>query len=74
MVNINVAHIKIKVDCTKPLPSTAEIERENGEIVTLYIDYPWTPPICPCCKEMGASRSYVPLWPLVCKEEIGNPS
>lgn len=53
MTSLEVAHIKVKVDCTKPLPDAAEIERENGEIVRIFIDYPWTPPICPCCKEMG---------------------
>lgn len=60
MVNINVAHLKIKADCTKPLPTTVEIERDNGEIVTIYIDYPWTPPICPCCKEMGRLEAMCP--------------
>lgn len=60
MVNINVAHLKIKVDCTKPLPTSAEIERENGEVVTITIDYPWILPICPCCKEMGHLEALCP--------------
>lgn len=60
MVNLDVAHLKVKVDCTKPLPSTAEIERENGEVITLSIDYPWIPPTCPCCKEMGHLETLCP--------------
>ncbi|KAH0852316.1 hypothetical protein HID58_090877 [Brassica napus] len=60
MVNINVAHIKCKVNCTKPLPRSAEIERDNGEIVTVDIDYPWTPPICPCCNEVGHLETHCP--------------
>ncbi|KAF8093470.1 hypothetical protein N665_0383s0098 [Sinapis alba] len=38
MVNSNVAHLKIRAYCTKPLPFTAEIERENGEIVTISVE------------------------------------
>lgn len=60
MSSLEVAHLKVKVDCTKPLPTTAEIERENGEIVRVSIDYPWTPPICPCCKELGHLESLCP--------------
>lgn len=48
MSNLEVAHLKVKANCTMPLPTAAEIERGNGEIVKLSIDYPWTPPLCPC--------------------------
>lgn len=57
---LEVAHLKVKVDCTKTLPSSAEIERENGEIVRFSIDYPWTPLICPSCKELGHLETMCP--------------
>ncbi|KAJ4875844.1 Uncharacterized protein Rs2_40862 [Raphanus sativus] len=60
MVDINVAHIKCRVDCTKPLPRSGEIERDNGEVVSVTIDYPWTPPICPCCKALGHLQTHCP--------------
>ncbi|KAG2245960.1 hypothetical protein Bca4012_091139 [Brassica carinata] len=59
-VNINIAHIKCRVDCTKPLPRSGELERDNGEVVTVDIDYPWTPPICPCCNELGHLETHCP--------------
>lgn len=60
MVDINVAHLKVKADCTKPLPTYAEVERENGDIVPLYVEYPWTPPTCPCCQEIGHLETLCP--------------
>lgn len=60
MVSLDVAHLKVKVDCTKPLPSSAEIERGTDEVVRLSIDYPWTPPFYPCCKELGHLESHCP--------------
>lgn len=52
ILNINVAHLKVKVDFIKLLPTFDEIERENGDLVPLSINYPWTPPTCPSCKEI----------------------
>lgn len=60
MVNIDVAHLKVRADCTKPLPTSAEIERDDGEVVTLSISYPWTPPTCPCCRQLGHLETYCP--------------
>lgn len=60
MTSLEVAHLNVKVNCTKPLPSSAKIERENGDIVRVSIDYIWTPPVCPCCKEMGHLESMCP--------------
>lgn len=60
MVSLDVAHLKIKVDYTEPLPSSAEIERENGDVVRLAIDYPWTPPFWPYCHELGHLESHCP--------------
>lgn len=49
MTNINIAHIKCRVYCSKPLPKCGEIERDNGEVVTVTIECPWFPPLCSCC-------------------------
>ncbi|KAF3559208.1 hypothetical protein F2Q69_00012795 [Brassica cretica] len=59
-LEVDVAHIKCRVDCTKPLPKCGESERDNGEVVTVTIDYPWAPPICPSCKENGHLESHCP--------------
>jgi len=59
-ININVAHIKCRIDCTKPLPKFGEIERENGEVVTVTNDYPWVPPLCSCCGQLGHLLSHCP--------------
>lgn len=60
MISLEVAHLKVKVNYTKPLPSSSDIERENGEIARISIDYLWTPPICPCCKELGHLETVCP--------------
>ncbi|CAH2079702.1 unnamed protein product [Thlaspi arvense] len=70
MVNINVAHLKIKADCTKTLPTYADTERDNGDIVPLYVDYPWKPPTCPCCKEMGHLESICPTGSWKAKDHV----
>lgn len=60
MTNINVAHIKCRVDVTKPLPKFGELERENGDVVTVSIEYPWVPPICTCCGDLGHLQTHCP--------------
>ncbi|KAH0928284.1 hypothetical protein HID58_014011 [Brassica napus] len=60
MTNINVAHINCRVDCSKPLPTCGEIERDNGEVVTVTIEYPWVPPLCSCCEQLGHLISHCP--------------
>lgn len=60
MTNISVAHIKCRIDCTKPLPRFGELERENGEVVSVSIDYPWVPPFCSCCNELGHLVTHCP--------------
>lgn len=53
LTNLNVAHVKVEVNLQKPLPSEVELIRQNGEIIPLQVDYPWTPPSCSHCKEIG---------------------
>ncbi|KAJ4881495.1 DUF4283 domain-containing protein [Raphanus sativus] len=53
MVSLSVSHVKVEVDLTLPLPPVVEFERENGEVVEVLVHYPWTPPTCVHCGELG---------------------
>lgn len=53
MVSLTVSHVKVEVDLTKPLPSVVEFERESGEVVEVSVHYPWVPPTCTHCHELG---------------------
>lgn len=46
LVSLTLAHVKVEVDLTKPLPSVVEFEREDGEVVEVSLHYPWVPPTC----------------------------
>ncbi|XP_048635100.1 mucin-2-like [Brassica napus] len=51
--SLNIAHVKVEADLTKLLPYEGELVRENGEIITIGIDYPWVPPSCTHCRRIG---------------------
>lgn len=53
MVSLTVSHVKVEVDLTQPLPAIVEYERENGEVVEVSVHYPWVPPTCSHCHELG---------------------
>lgn len=53
MVSLTVSHVKVEVDLTKPLPDIVEFERESGEVVEVTVHYPWVPPTCTHCHELG---------------------
>ncbi|RID64882.1 hypothetical protein BRARA_D00118, partial [Brassica rapa] len=53
LVSLTLSHVKVEVDLTKPLPSIVEFERENGEVVEVAVHYPWVPPTCSHCHELG---------------------
>lgn len=53
LVSLTLAHVKVEVDLTQPLPSVVEFERENGEVVEVSVHYPWVPPTCSHCHELG---------------------
>ncbi|XP_033143356.1 uncharacterized protein LOC103862645 [Brassica rapa] len=59
--SISSVEIKVIVDLTKKLPSSVEIERENGSVDTLTVIYPWLPPLCSSCGEFGHKVSLCPL-------------
>ncbi|KAJ4867404.1 hypothetical protein Rs2_51052 [Raphanus sativus] len=53
LVSLTLSHVKVAVDLTKPLPSVVEFNRESGEVVEVSVAYPWVPPTCSHCKELG---------------------
>ncbi|KAF8109318.1 hypothetical protein N665_0098s0046 [Sinapis alba] len=53
LVSLTLAHVKVEVDLTKPLPSIVEFERESGDVVEVIVTYPWVPPTCSHCHELG---------------------
>ncbi|KFK32715.1 hypothetical protein AALP_AA6G279100 [Arabis alpina] len=53
LTRVNEAHVKVEIDVTKPLPSVIEIERENGRVDIVEVEYPWVPPSYSNCKEIG---------------------
>lgn len=61
--SISVAHVKVEIDTTVPLPSKVEVGRMNGTFVTVEVEYPWIPPSCAHCKEVGHIQRHCPLLP-----------
>ncbi|CAN6819675.1 unnamed protein product, partial [Brassica oleracea] len=53
LVSLTLAHAKVEVDLTKPLPDVVEFTRQSGEVVEVLVAYPWLPPTCSHCKELG---------------------
>ncbi|KAG5396341.1 hypothetical protein IGI04_018155 [Brassica rapa subsp. trilocularis] len=51
--DVNIAHVKVEADMTKPLPTLIELRRTSGEIIPVHVEYPWTPPVCSFCKQIG---------------------
>ena len=53
LVSLTLSHVKVEVDLTQPLPDVVEFEREDGEVVEVSVHYPWIPPTCSHCHELG---------------------
>lgn len=60
MVSLEVSHLKVRADCTKPLPPVVELLRDDGSIIPVSVTYPWTPPSCVCCKRLGHLENRCP--------------
>ncbi|CAA7058006.1 unnamed protein product [Microthlaspi erraticum] len=58
--SINSAEVKVVVDLTKPLPPEVELERDDGKILVLQVTYPWLPPSCSLCGEIGHKEALCP--------------
>lgn len=61
--SISVAHVKVEVDATLPLPKIVEVGRQDGSFVNVSVEYPWVPPLCAICKEIGHISKSCPLIP-----------
>ncbi|CAH2035752.1 unnamed protein product, partial [Thlaspi arvense] len=48
LVSLTLSHLKVEVNLTKDLPQLVD-----GEVVEVLVDYPWLPPTCSHCKELG---------------------
>lgn len=79
LTNIGIAHVKVEADLTQPLPTVVELKRQNGEIIPVEVQYPWTPPSCSHCHQIGhifkdcltANPKWVPTDPKASdKEEL----
>ncbi|RID72036.1 hypothetical protein BRARA_C03944 [Brassica rapa] len=53
LTDLDLAHVKIEADLSKPLPVLIELRRTNGEIIPVEVSYPWIPPTCSHCRELG---------------------
>ena len=53
LVSLTLSHVKVEVDLTQPLPSAVEFQRQSGEVVEVLVHYPWIPPTCSHCHELG---------------------
>lgn len=53
LTDLDLAHVKIEADFSKPLPELIELRRTNGEIIPVEVTYPWVPPTCSNCRELG---------------------
>lgn len=53
LVSLTVSHVKVEVDLTQPLPDIVEFERQSEEVVEVSVHYPWVPPTCLHCHELG---------------------
>lgn len=53
LVSVSEAHVRIDANLSKPLPSQLEIIRTNGEVIKVLVEYPWTPPECSHCHQIG---------------------
>lgn len=64
--NIDVAHVKVHADLTSPLPPVIELKRQNGDVIPVTVEYPWSPPSCSFCQQIGHIQKdcllYKPEW------------
>ncbi|KAL0649576.1 hypothetical protein Bca4012_092267 [Brassica carinata] len=69
LTSISIAHVKVEVDTTVPLPKVVEVGRQNGSFVNVSVEYPWVPPICSHSKEVGHISRNCPLLPIFRKQK-----
>ncbi|KAJ4906106.1 proline-rich protein 36-like [Raphanus sativus] len=70
LVSLTLSHVKVEVDLTKPLPDVVEFTRQSGEVVEVLVSYPWLPPSCSHCKELGHIAKNCLQLPTPPKEDV----
>ncbi|KFK44260.1 hypothetical protein AALP_AA1G235300 [Arabis alpina] len=81
LTRVNEAHIKVVMDVTKPLPTVIELERDNGHVDVVEVEYPWIPPTCAHCKEIGhiqrnchkLTKMWIPKSSSLPQDPLGKP-
>nr|VDC97776.1 unnamed protein product [Brassica oleracea] len=53
LVSLTLSHVKVEVKLSEPLPRVVEFVRQSGEVVEVQVDYPWVPPTCAHCNNLG---------------------
>ncbi|XP_048629424.1 uncharacterized protein LOC125601088 [Brassica napus] len=72
LTDLNIAHVKVEADLTKPLPSSGELLRQNEETIPIEIMYPWVPPFCTQCSRIEhVKKTASTLLILVNKRSLG---
>lgn len=51
--SLSIAHVKVEADATKPFSTEFELVRQSGAVFQIRVEYPWLPPTCSHCKELG---------------------
>lgn len=60
LVSSSIAHVKVEANLTKHLPDVVVVERENGYVAEVYVEYPWLPSTCSHCHQLGHIIRYCP--------------
>lgn len=60
---ISSTEIKVVLDLTKPLPPELEVECDDGNVLLVKVIYPWLPPLCSLCNQIGHKAALCPSAP-----------
>lgn len=58
--SVSSMDVKVIVNLTVRLPDIVEIERENDLVDVIEVSYPWLPPLCTVCNEIGHKANFCP--------------
>lgn len=58
---ISFARICVEVEASKELPKDFYIQCENGDWITILVEYDWKPQVCTHCKVFGHTNAQCPL-------------
>lgn len=55
LTDINIVHVKIEANLTRPIPSLTELRRTTREIIPVQVEYPWVPPSARSANKLATS-------------------